>query len=228
MNTRKAVINGAVIAGLIAVIGVMWFVKNGKSIENLGTVAQFSAPATGESPLVKAPEPETITKPKSAASVGSPKAEKKLPEKIAETPAVPAKTALVDGPLNLSEPFDLAEYRAAGVPVIIDFGADSCIPCKEMAPVLVALHDELRGKAIIRFVDVWKYRDLANGIPLQVIPTQVFFDSTGKPFTPSEKLQIPMTQYSTRDTDEHVFTTHEGGITKDQLLSVLYEMGMQK
>ena len=183
MNKRKAVISGAVIAGVIAVIGVMWVVKNGKSDENLGSVAQSVAPA---------------------------------------------KSALLDGPLNLTRPFDLAEYRAAGVPVIIDFGADSCIPCKEMAPVLVALHDELKGKAIIRFVDVWKYRDLAEGIPLQVIPTQVFFDTTGKPFTPSEKLQIPMTQYSTRDTNEHAFTTHDGGITKDQLLSVLYEMGMQR
>jgi len=132
------------------------------------------------------------------------------------------------GSLNLTGPFDLAEYRAAGVPVIIDFGADSCIPCKEMAPVLVALHDELKGKVIIRFVDVWKYRDLAEGIPVRVIPTQVFFDATGKPFTPSDNLAIPMTQYSNRDTNEHVFTTHEGGITKDQLLSVLYEMGMEK
>jgi len=183
MNKRKAVISGAIIVSIIAVIGAMAFVKNGRSDKNLSNVAQSAAPA---------------------------------------------KSALLDGPLNLTGPFDLAEYRAAGVPVIIDFGADSCIPCKEMAPVLVALHDELKGKAIIRFVDVWKYRDLAEGIPLKVIPTQVFFDATGKPFTPSDKITIPMTQYSTRDTNEHVFTTHEGGITKDQLLSVLYEMGMQK
>lgn len=180
MNKRKAVIGGAVIAGIIAVIGVMWIVKNGKIDET----------------------PETL--------------------------AAPAKSAFLDGPLNLTGPFDLAELRSAGIPVIIDFGADSCIPCREMAPVLVALHDELKGKAIIRFVDVWKYRDLAEGIPLQVIPTQVFFDANGNPFTPSEKIQIPMTQYSTRDTNEHVFTTHEGGITKDQLLSILYEMGMKK
>lgn len=171
------------IAGIIAIIGVMWIAKNG---------------AFGETPTVPA------------------------------APTASAKSALLDGPLNLTGPFDLAELRSAGVPVIIDFGADSCIPCKEMAPVLVALHDELKGKAIIRFVDVWKYRELAEGIPLQVIPTQVFFDSMGEPFSSSEKLRIPMTQYSARDTNEHVFTTHEGGITKDQLLSVLYEMGMKK
>lgn len=200
MDKRKAIVASAVISGVIAVIVVMWFVKNGRSDENLGTIAQSAAPATGESPAEKTPI----------------------------TSAAPAKNALLDGPLNLTGPFDLAEYRSAGVPVVIDFGADSCVPCREMAPVLVALHAELRGKAIIRFVDVWKYRDLSEDIPLQVIPTQVFIDSAGKPFTPSERLQIPMTQYSTRDTNEHVFTTHEGGITKEQLLSVLYEMGMQK
>ena len=181
MNKRKAVIGGAAIAGIIAIIGVMWVVKNGKPEGSLGNVSP-----------------------------------------------TPAKAALLDGPLNLTDPFDLADYRAAGVPVIIDFGADSCKPCKEMAPVLVALHEELKGKAIIRFVDVWKNRDLAEGFPLQVIPTQIFFDSTGKPFTPSDAIGIPMTQYSTRDTNKHVFTTHEGGVTKDQLLSVLHEMGMQK
>lgn len=211
MNKRKAVIGGAVIVGVIAIIGVMAFVKNGKVDETLGTVAQSAAPIPGDAPVEKAPAAETT-----------------LTEKTPATPTTPAKSALLNGDLQLTGPFDLAEYRAAGVPVIIDFGADSCIPCKEMAPVLVELHDELKGKAIIRFVDVWKYRDLAEGIPLQVIPTQVLFDATGKPFTPSETLPIQMNQYSLRDTNEHVFTTHEGGITKDQLLTVLYEMGMKK
>lgn len=132
------------------------------------------------------------------------------------------------GPLHLVEAFDLDEYLTAGVPVIIDFGADSCIPCKEMAPVLEELHAELQGKAIIRFVDVWKNGDLAQGFPIRVIPTQIFFDAEGNPFTPSEHGSIRMTVYKSRDTDEHVFTTHEGGLTKDQLLAVLAEMGLEQ
>ena len=69
---------------------------------------------------------------------------------------------------------------------MIDFGADSCIPCKEMAPVLKELNEELRGKVIIKFVDVWKYQSLAEGYPISVIPTQVFFDKDGKPYTPKD------------------------------------------
>jgi thioredoxin 1 len=129
--------------------------------------------------------------------------------------------------LLITTPIDFDALRSSGLPVIIDFGADSCIPCKEMAPVLVELNKSLKGKAIIRFVDVWKYRDLAEGVPLQVIPTQVFFDSAGKPFNPPESLQIEFIMYSLKDTDEHVFTTHEGGLDKPQMLAILAAMGMK-
>ena len=98
--------------------------------------------------------------------------------------------------------------------------------CKEMAPVLEELNTALEGKAIIRFVDVWKYRDLATGVPIQVIPTQVFFDATGKPFTPPENFPIQFNRYSLRDTNEHVFTTHEGGLDKSQMMAILTAMGM--
>ena len=96
-----------------------------------------------------------------------------------------------------------------------------------MAPVLDELNRTLQGKAIIRFVDVWKYRDLAEGVPIQVIPTQVLFDSKGKPFTPPESMQIEFNQYSLKDTNEHVFTTHEGGLDKTQMLSILTAMGLK-
>lgn len=184
MDKRKALVSGAVIAGIIVIVACLWFVKRGTA-------------TAGNAPAEKAP-------------------------------VTSANSPLLDEPLNLTEPFDLDLYRSAGVPVIIDFGADSCVPCKEMAPVLVELHEELRGKAIIRFVDVWKYRDLADGYPLQVIPTQVFFDAEGKPFAPAETLQLPLNHYTTRDTNEHVFTTHEGGISKDQLITILTAMGMKK
>jgi thioredoxin 1 len=141
----------------------------------------------------------------------------------AGSPASPAAS----NDLLITTAIDFKALRSSGLPVIVDFGADSCIPCKEMAPVLADLNKSLEGKAIIRFVDVWKYRELAEGIPLQVIPTQIFFDSTGKPFTPSEKLQLPFTIYSLKNSGEHVFTTHEGALDKPQMLAILKEMGMK-
>ncbi len=35
-----------------------------------------------------------------------------------------------------AEAIDLDVLKAYGLPIIIDFGSDSCIPCQQMAPVL--------------------------------------------------------------------------------------------
>lgn len=130
--------------------------------------------------------------------------------------------------LNVAEPIDLEELKSYGLPILIDFGADSCIPCKEMAPVLKELNEELQGKAIILFVDVWKNQSLADGYPISLIPTQVLITSDGLPYTPSDALSSGIQMYSSRDTEEHVFTTHEGGLDKETMLAILKEMGMKE
>jgi thioredoxin 1 len=113
--------------------------------------------------------------------------------KTAENGAEQALTAGgTGGPLAVTEAKELERVRSLGLPVIIDFGADSCIPCKEMAPVLEELNRTLQGKAVVKFVDVWKYKDLAEGYPLRVIPTQFFFDKDGKPFKPSDAQKSQM------------------------------------
>lgn len=122
---------------------------------------------------------------------------------------------------------DLDALKAHELPIIIDFGADSCIPCKEMAPVLKSLNEEMQGKAIIKFVDVWKYAEAAADFPVQVIPTQVIFDADGKPYTPSKDLGIELAMYSAKDTGEHIFTVHQGGLTEEQMRAILKDMEVE-
>lgn len=43
---------------------------------------------------------------------------------------------------------DMEQLKSHGLPIMIDFGADSCIPCKEMAPVLKSLNAEYQGMVI--------------------------------------------------------------------------------
>ena len=122
---------------------------------------------------------------------------------------------------------DLEQLKSYGLPIVIDFGADSCIPCKEMAPVLKELNQEMQGKAIVKFVDVWKNKNAADDFPVQVIPTQFFFDKDGKSFVPRDAEAMQMMLYSARDTNKHVYTAHQGGMTEEQLRAVLKEMGVE-
>ena len=129
------------------------------------------------------------------------------------------------------EETDLIDYEALaayGLPVIVDYGSDSCIPCKQMAPVLEKMNEEMQGIAFVKFVDVWKYPEAAENVPIQVIPTQVLFNTDGTSFVPSDELaqKIQFDMYSSRDTGEHVFTVHQGGLTEEEMRLILNEMGV--
>jgi thioredoxin 1 len=121
---------------------------------------------------------------------------------------------------------DLESLTAYGLPIIIDFGSDSCIPCRQMAPVLETIHEEMRGRAIVKFVDVWKHTDAARGFPVQLIPTQVFIRADGTPYVPSEGMEIEFTMYDASDSGEHAFTTHQGALSAEQMRSILADMGV--
>ncbi len=119
---------------------------------------------------------------------------------------------------------DLEKLKTYGLPIIIDFGADACAPCKQMEPVLIKLNKELRGKVIIKFVDVWKHQNAAADFPVEVVPTQFFFDREGKPYVPADPEKMQMNMYNTKGTQEHIYTAHQGGMTEEQIMEVLREM----
>ena len=68
----------------------------------------------------------------------------------------------------------------AKLPRLVDLGADKCIPCKMMAPILEGLKKEYAGKMDVEFLDVWKNPDAGKQHKIQLIPTQIFFDTSGK------------------------------------------------
>lgn len=132
--------------------------------------------------------------------------------------------------LDATDDFSLSAILGNNLPVIIDFGADSCIPCKEMAPILKDLNQELRGKAVVKFVDVWKNPAAGREVPLEVIPTQFFFNADGTPYIPADVEAAAakgFILYTDRTSGAHVFTAHQGGLDKETILAVLKEMGMQ-
>lgn len=73
-----------------------------------------------------------------------------------------------------------ATTAAQGLPRLVDVGADQCIPCKMMAPILEELKREYAGRMEVEFVDVWKYREKAAQYGVRIIPTQIFYDPSGQ------------------------------------------------
>ena len=68
----------------------------------------------------------------------------------------------------------------AALPRLLDLGADKCIPCKMMAPILKDLTKEYEGRMQVEFIDVWKKPDAGKAYKISLIPTQIFFDAAGK------------------------------------------------
>jgi thioredoxin 1 len=68
----------------------------------------------------------------------------------------------------------------ADLPRLVDLGADKCIPCKMMMPVLKELKQEYAGRMKVDFIDVWKIPDAGKAYRINLIPTQIFFDASGK------------------------------------------------
>ena len=89
------------------------------------------------------------------------------------------------------------------LPRLVDLGADKCIPCKMMAPILEELKTAYAHRLTVEFHDVWKNPGIGQKYGIRVIPTQIFYDASGK----------------------ELFR-HEGFMSKDDILTRWRELGV--
>lgn len=91
----------------------------------------------------------------------------------------------------------------ATLPLLVDLGRGKCIPCKMMAPILEELKHQYAERFVVDVIDVGENREAATKYGIRVIPTQIFFDASGK-----ERFR------------------HEGFMSKEDILAKWEELGI--
>ena len=119
---------------------------------------------------------------------------KKEPKDVTETPKTP-KTA---------ENMQTAETTEKGKPMLLDLGSSTCIPCREMVPILDEVKKMYSGKAVVKVMDVYDNPEVANKYGIRVVPTQIFLDKDGKEVS-----------------------RHEGFFSTEEIVKVFRDMGVE-
>jgi len=102
-------------------------------------------------------------------------------QKILAVLVLLAMLALWSGPVSESaHAQDFSHVPVKGMVTLIDLGADQCVPCKMMAPILTKLQNDYKDKAAIVVIDVYRHNDQVQRFGIRAIPTQIFFDPNGK------------------------------------------------
>lgn len=68
-----------------------------------------------------------------------------------------------------------AEVMQSDVPVVVDFWAAWCGPCRLMNPIIDALATDFEGKAKLAKINIDDYDQLANQYHIMGVPTLLFF-----------------------------------------------------
>ncbi len=117
----------------------------------------------------------------------------------ANKPKTEQKAKSEDNLIISGEQLDFSKHKVT----FIELGADRCIPCKAMQPVMREIAQKYKGTIQVVFYDVWKTPKYAKDYGIKMIPTQVFIDKKG----------------------DEIFR-HVGFYAKDEIIKMLKEKGI--
>lgn len=87
---------------------------------------------------------------------------------------------MADSPITLSDTTFDEEINTSSEPVLVDFWAEWCGPCKMIAPILEEIAEEQAGKLKVAKLNVDEAPAIAQRFEVMSIPTMIVFQD-GKP-----------------------------------------------
>jgi len=95
-------------------------------------------------------------------------------------------------PVTISESEFEKEVINSKIPVLVDFYADWCVPCKNLDKILNAIGAKKNGSLKIVKLDVMSAQTVAGSYMVQTLPTTILFQG-GQIVSALEGLQKPKT-----------------------------------
>ncbi len=77
--------------------------------------------------------------------------------------------------IQLNEANFEKEVLSSEIPVLVDFWAPWCAPCKTLGPIMDSIQEKVKGKAKICIVNVDENPELADKFGIRSIPTVITF-----------------------------------------------------